>query len=726
MTIRSKILLLSIAPCLALLALGGSNVVELMHQRQAASRLLILSELATRSGDLLHETQKERGMTAGLLGGDDAFAKKLVAQRKAADDRIAALQNFLADFEPTADETRLADSIDAATIAIEGLPRIRQSVTSGKIALGDAIGFYTGLNRDLLVTVASLKSVAGEAVTIASAYASLLNGKERAGIERAVLASTFARDRFAPGFYAKFVSLVADQKTYLAEHQREAEGALLEAYLEAKKSPAFAEVDEYRQQADARANEGGFRVDPGVWFQASTRRIEALKRLENANAAALLDRSRAMVTSATAELIGFSGLLLATLIGTASLALFVTRTTLRPLDQLRRELADIAEGDADLTVRLAMDRNDELGETAKAFDRFVARLQQVIGDATRCQVDVTDAQRRLSEVAVGLGGSTADLRSVSSSASKNVNSLSERLANIASVAQETSSDVSTIASGVEQVSVNLGHVSEDVRGIADHVAKSANEMNQMRESIASIQSETEASESLARDAAEIVAQAADGIGSLSTAGKEIGQVVGTITDIAEQTNLLALNATIEAASAGEAGRGFAVVANEVKELANQTATATESIRESIERILSETGRSVDTISSVAEVTGRLGDISEGIATVVREQRATTDNVAEWAATTSERSTRVASALSDCAEGADRIAASIESIARSSKDTSAQIQSASDNARALQSSADRVDASGAEAEDVSRQVEEVATTLENSADRLQAHLSCFTV
>lgn len=156
-------------------------------------------------------------------------------------------------------------------------------------------------------------------------------------------------------------------------------------------------------------------------------------------------------------------------------------------------------------------------------------------------------------------------------------------------------------------------------------------------------------------------QTNDRIKDLGESSAEIGQVIKVITSIAQQTNLLALNATIEAARAGEAGKGFAVVANEVKELARQTAKATEEISQKIEAIQSSTGGAITAIKSIGETISKINEISTTIASAVEEQSAATSeisrNVAEAAKGTAEVSNNI-TGVSQAADEAGRSAGDI--------------------------------------------------------------------
>jgi len=239
--------------------------------------------------------------------------------------------------------------------------------------------------------------------------------------------------------------------------------------------------------------------------------------------------------------------------------------------------------------------------------------------------------------------------------SANLDSSSQSLAGVASTlaaaAEETSSQAQAVAAASEQVTANM-----------ETVATGSEEMSATIKEIA--QNASEAA-SVAGKAVEEAAGASKTVGKLGESSNEIGKVIKAITSIAQQTNLLALNATIEAARAGEAGKGFAVVANEVKELAKQTAAATEEITQKIETIQSDTRAAVGCIERITGIIKRIDEISNSIASAVEEQATTTSDISRNVAQASEGSRGIARNISNVASAANDASASAQQVSAAS-------------------------------------------------------------
>jgi methyl-accepting chemotaxis protein len=243
--------------------------------------------------------------------------------------------------------------------------------------------------------------------------------------------------------------------------------------------------------------------------------------------------------------------------------------------------------------------------------------------------DVTrqaQARDQVTEIVQGLAASSEELTALSSQMGTNATETSNQSSVVAAAAEQVSQTVSMMASSTEEMSASI-------KEIAKNTADAAK---------------------VANDAVGVSSEATGTINKLGHSSGEIGKIVKVITSIAQQTNLLALNATIEAARAGEAGKGFAVVANEVKELAKETARATEEISRHIETIQTDTRSAVTAIAEMSEVIGRINDISNTIAGAVEEQSATTRELSNN--------------VTEAAKGASEIAQSIIGVASMSKVT----------------------------------------------------------
>jgi len=254
-------------------------------------------------------------------------------------------------------------------------------------------------------------------------------------------------------------------------------------------------------------------------------------------------------------------------------------------------------------LRAAQVINEAIGAIAQKMDDFRATS--------------TAFEQKMGDVVVSLGSSAHSLRGNAEKMRETAGESDSKSHAVASAAQQAASNVQTVASATEEVSASINEINRQVAQQTTVAGKAVEEAN----------------------------AAAAMIKQLDAAATKIGQVIKLITDIAEQTNLLALNATIEAARAGEAGRGFAVVAGEVKNLARQTATATEEIGGQISDIQTATKRSVQAIEGIFSIITQVNEISTTIAAAVEEQSAATQeiarNVEEVAASTQAVNTEIA-------------------------------------------------------------------------------------
>jgi len=269
----------------------------------------------------------------------------------------------------------------------------------------------------------------------------------------------------------------------------------------------------------------------------------------------------------------------------------------------------------------------------------------------------------IAENATVLAASSSELSAVSQLTTESVLAMNERTATVAAAAEESSANTTSVAAGMEQATVNLATV--------------ASATEEMSATIGEIASNSEKARNISAEAGTQAASVSALMKQLGKAAQDIGKVTETITDISSQTNLLALNATIEAARAGAAGKGFAVVANEIKELAKQTAVATEDIKGKIGEVQASTGSAITDIEKITAVIQQVGYLVSGIATAIEEQatvtRSVAGNIAQASAGVRDANERIAQTASVSRSMAQDIAG-VDSAAGEIKEGGIQVQS----------------------------------------------------
>jgi methyl-accepting chemotaxis protein len=303
-------------------------------------------------------------------------------------------------------------------------------------------------------------------------------------------------------------------------------------------------------------------------------------------------------------------LLVAAVTLAACLALWLVRTLTRPVRRAQDLLQRVAGGD--LSQHVEVGSGDELGRMTAALNQTVERMRGAIGT--------------IAQSSTGLAGSAERMRLVSERVSATAEETSAQAATVSAAADQVSTNIQTVASGAEEMGTSI-----------NEIAKSANEAAEVATSAVRMAGDTNRT-----------------ITKLGASSQEITEVVKAITAIAEQTNLLALNATIEAARAGEAGKGFAVVAGEVKELAKQTAQATEDIIGRTGTIQADSQEAVAAIERIAKIIDQIAATQTTIASAVEEQTVTT--------------TEIGRSVSEAATGSSEIARNVSGVAEAAKDT----------------------------------------------------------
>jgi methyl-accepting chemotaxis protein len=370
--IRSKLFLMLAVPVLGLLFFSLSTVIQKAGQANEMGDLNEISRLSVKISSLVHELQKERGASGGFLASEGKkFLTELSSQRQVTNTKLQELKEFLTDFDDQDLGSELSRTLSQALQNIDQIDGKRNQVGGFSISGEEAIAYYTKMNTSFLNVIATALKIGSnaEVTRLVTSYLNFLQGKERAGIERAVLSGVFAKNQFSDGNFVKFVSLMALQNAYYKVFKTTARREQITFLNDKLGQSVVSKVQSIRDIALKNAQAGDFGIDPTEWFTAITQKINLLKEVENRLSADLQNITAEIESSASTSLylsLFFSVIIfgIAVLMGRV-----ISRDISNTIIEISRAADDLALGNVHIDVHY--ESVDELGQLTDSFRRIV-------------------------------------------------------------------------------------------------------------------------------------------------------------------------------------------------------------------------------------------------------------------------------------------------------------------------------------------------------------------